>query len=86
MITRYALIAALASVLGLGAALWWQSGTVDRLRDDKARLTLSLAGCTARQNNIQKDKESDAQVDNMPDLRDVPPGWLMPAPGTGGLY
>ncbi|WP_370211550.1 hypothetical protein [Roseovarius sp.] len=42
MITRYALIAALAAVLGLGAALWWQSGTVDRLRDDKARLTRSV--------------------------------------------
>lgn len=42
MITRYALIAALAAVLGLGAALWWQSGTVDRLRDDKARLERSV--------------------------------------------
>lgn len=42
MITRYALITALAATLVLGAALWWQSGTVDRLRDDKARLTRSV--------------------------------------------
>jgi len=42
MITRYALITALAATLALGAALWWQSGIVDRLRDDKARLTRSV--------------------------------------------
>lgn len=42
MITRYALITALAATLALAAALCWQSGTVDRLRDDKARLTRSV--------------------------------------------
>lgn len=42
MITRYILGAALVAVLGLSGALWWQSGTVDRLREDKASLTRSV--------------------------------------------
>lgn len=43
MITRYILGAALVAVLGLSVVLWWQIGTVDRLRDDNARLTRSVA-------------------------------------------
>ena len=51
-------------------------------------LTLMLAGCEARLKNVAEDKESDNEVDNIPDdeLRSVPDRWLMPKPGTGGLY
>lgn len=42
-ILAYALIAALLACVGLAGALWWQSGTIDRLRDDNARLTRSVA-------------------------------------------
>lgn len=39
----YGLAAALAACVALSVALWWQSGTVDRLREDKARLERSVA-------------------------------------------
>lgn len=83
----YALIGALVVCLGLAAALWWQSGDIDALQDENEALRLSLAGCTARAANRSEDMKSDAQVDNMPDLTVVPPGWLLPPqPGSGGLY
>jgi hypothetical protein len=42
-VIKYVTIAALVACLGLCGALWWQSGTVDRLRDDNARLTRNAA-------------------------------------------
>lgn len=42
-LTLIALCVALTACLGLCVALWWQSGTVDRLRDDNARLTRNAA-------------------------------------------
>lgn len=41
--TRYALIAALVALCGALGWLWWQSGTIDRLQSDKARLEASVA-------------------------------------------
>lgn len=40
---KYVTIAALVACLGLCGALWLQSGTVDSLRDDNARLTRNAA-------------------------------------------
>jgi hypothetical protein len=42
-VIKYVTIAALVVCLGLCGALWWQSGTMDRLRDDNARLTRNAA-------------------------------------------
>lgn len=42
-LTLVALCASLIGCLGLCWALWWQSGTVDTLRDDNARLTRNAA-------------------------------------------
>lgn len=76
--------------MAFAGGVWW---VMDLRRDNVAlkarveRLTLLLAGCDARVNNIQKDKESDAEIDNMLDLRRVPDTWLLPpTPGTGGIY
>jgi hypothetical protein len=82
-----ALLAALAACVGLSGVVWWQSGAIDALRIEKATLRLSLEGCNARAANQHEDKKSDAEIDNMLDLRRVPDSWLLPpAPGSGGLY
>lgn len=85
--TRYAIIGTLAL---LCAALGWialQSSEVAALRDENAALTIALSAAEAKSTNITEDKKSDAAIDNMPDLNDVPPSWLMPSqPGSGGLY
>lgn len=84
---RYVAVAALVGCLGLCGALWWQSGTIDRLRAENATVSLSLGACDARLSNIQQDKESDDAINQIPDfdLRNVPDGWLLP-PGAGGVY
>lgn len=46
-VTLYALVAALLACLGLGAALWWQSGRVAGLQADKARLERSVQSLEA---------------------------------------
>lgn len=47
-VTRYALIAALCGLLGLGAALWWVSGQRDDARAQAARLQAELDTAQAR--------------------------------------
>ena len=75
--------------IAAGLCVWW----VMHLRADNAsllannaRLTLQLSGCNARSTNLTEDKESDARIDNMPDLRSVPDSWLLPEVGAGGIY
>lgn len=85
--TKYALMAALLGVLGLSGTLVAVMTANGTLRAENAALRLSLDGCNDRLTNIQKDKESDDAINNIPDtdLRDVPDGWLLP-PGSGGIY
>ncbi|MBM61951.1 MAG: hypothetical protein CL484_03245 [Acidobacteria bacterium] len=74
------------SGLVAGAGAWWVMDLrADNaaLRADLKAITLQLQGCTSRISNIQKDKESDAQVDNMPDLTIVPDSWLFPVEPEG---
>ena len=78
----YLIAAALA-----GGGVWWVMGLREEnaaLRSDVDRLTRVLAGCTARASNLIEDNESDAKVDNMPDLRAVPDEWLFVVPDTPG--
>lgn len=46
--TRYALIAALCGLLGLGTALWWVSGQRDAARAEVAHLARELAVAALR--------------------------------------
>lgn len=43
---KYVAIAALVACLGLCGALWWQSGALDTLRDNNARLERNAAVLT----------------------------------------
>ena len=79
--------AALVAALGLSGALWVQTKRLSASQAENVALALSLGGCEARLTNIQQDKESDNEVDSIPDdgLRNVPDGWLL-NPGDGGIY
>lgn len=76
--TRYALLAALLGVLGLAGALAREVWLRKDAEAESARLSASLATCSARADNITEDKESDNAVDAIPDdgLRDVPDHWM----------
>lgn len=80
-----ALAAALAACVGLGGVAWWKHTALSSAKAEINGLNFALAGCRARQMNIDKDRESDAEIDNMPDLRDIPDHWMF-EPGTGGVY
>lgn len=78
---------ALAGCVLLMGALWWQSGRVSDLQGENDALRLAAAAAAAKQTNISEDKESDDEIDNIPDdrLRHVPDRWLRPpAPGGSG--
>jgi len=66
--------------LGLSGALWVQTQRLRASQADKVALALSLGACEARALNLIEDKESDNEVDNIPDddLRNVPDHWLLP--------
>lgn len=72
--------AALVAALGLSGALWVQTQRLRASQADKVALALSLGACEARALNLTEDKESDNEVDNIPDddLRNVPDHWLLP--------
>lgn len=57
--TLVALCAALLACLGLAGALWWQSGTVDELTVENARLSRSLTALTeqAEQSALAREVE-----------------------------
>ena len=85
-VTRYALIAALVALCAALGGLWWQSGRMGSLQADNDALRLSLAAIVAQNTNINEDRKSDAQIDNMPDadLFSVPDRWLY-QDGIGGF-
>lgn len=87
MIRTYVIGAATAAFLGLSGALWLTWSALDASKAESAALGLQLSGCNARVGNISKDKESDDEIDDVPDdgLRDVPVDWMLP-PGAGGVY
>jgi len=83
----YALGAALLGCFALSGGLYWQTQKLNAATARISGLVLALDATRARLSNIQKDRDSDATIDNMPDLTIVPPGWLLPPkPGSGGLY
>lgn len=86
--TKYALIAALLLSLGLGAAAWWQSGRADSAEADAASLRLQLGAVSSRLRNIERDRKSDAEIENLSDddLRIIPPGWFLPASRSSSVY
>ena len=81
---RLYLIGSLAAVTaGLLGIIWWQSGRIDGLKQDVSALKSELFSCGARINNLAEDSASDAEIDNLDDLRNIPDGWLRPdQPGT----
>jgi Tfp pilus assembly protein PilN len=83
----YFAIGAAVAFLTLAGLALLQTARLDAQRAENAALRLAIDGCNARLSNIQRDKESDDAVDNIPDdgLRTVPDGWLLP-PGSGGIY
>lgn len=73
-------------------AVWWVMDMRADLKAAAARidnLTMQLAGCRARAENLTEDKESDDAIDNLTDddLRTAPDGWMLPPiGGSGSLY
>ena len=85
-VTRYALIAALVALCAALGGLWWQSGRMGSLQAENEALRLSMSALVAQNTNINEDRKSDAQIDNMPDadLFSVPDRWLY-QDGIGGF-
>lgn len=81
---QYALIASLAASMGLGGFAWTQHSRAKSLKHDNAILGAQLKTCGARVNNILEDKESDREVENIPDseLVDALKRWIVPKAGT----
>lgn len=81
---QYALIASLTASMGLGGFAWTQHSRAKTLKHDNAILEAKLTTCSARVQNILEDKESDNEVDNIPDsdLGVVPDHWLLKKTGT----
>lgn len=71
-------LAVLGLIAALAGAVWWHFNAIADLRATNDRLSLSLGACDARVTNLMEDKASDAEIDNMPDLGDVPDRWLLP--------
>ncbi|WP_226781979.1 hypothetical protein [Oceaniglobus trochenteri] len=82
------LAAAVAAAVAAAGWGWWQSIRADRAEARAASLSLQLGAAHARLANIEEDRKSDAEIDKLSDddLRVVPDGWLLPGPGSGGLY
>ena len=73
------ILAAGALAGGIGY-VWALKRSNALLASENAALTLELTGCEARAANVAEDKESDDEIDNIPDdgLRSVPDRWLLP--------
>ena len=82
MMRAYALAAALAAIIGAGGYVWALKTSNEVLR---ARLEVSkakVAGCFARIDNMQEDRASDDEIDNLDTdgLRDAASRWLRENP------
>jgi len=80
-----ALVMAMAAQLAGG--VWWVMdlrADNQALRNENARLTGELITCEARVQNIIEDRESDNEIDLIPDgdLNTVPDHWLLPPNGS----
>lgn len=78
---RYLPIILAAGALAGGVGYVWALKRSNAfLASENAALSLKLSGCEARAANITEDKESDDEIDRIPDdgLRDVPDHWLRP--------
>ena len=83
MIGPVATFGGIASVVGVLGYLHIQSlhSKIEVLETAKLSLESKIETCEARQANITEDRKSDAEVDAMPDLTDVPDSWIM-RPGS----
>ncbi|WP_422050132.1 hypothetical protein [Shimia sp.] len=74
---KYGLI---GSLCALTASLGWgvyQTRALSKLEAENVALAAQVKTLSARTQNIKEDNQSDAEVDAMPDLIDVPDRWLM---------
>ena len=85
--TPYIAGAALTAFLALGGGLYVQTQRLDASKAENAALRLQIGACEADAANVREDKETDNEVDNIPDtdLRNAPVDWMLP-PGSGGVY
>ena len=83
MLRAYIAGAILTAILSLSAALWWQTGRVDRLRDDNADLSAQLRAAGAQMILLRNEMESDREIDEVLDA-DLPSAvdcrWLLESP------
>jgi|GEM_PF-3465110 len=77
------LIAA-GALLGAVGYVWALKADNRALRASQAVLEAQLAGCSARSDNITEDKESDDEIDRIPDadLRDRAGEWVFDPTGN----
>jgi len=79
MLTRYALIAALAAAIGAGSWITWLQIENHNLKAENERLQNKVETFSERMRNIMEDREDDATVDHPSDF-DPPSDWLRPEP------
>lgn len=63
----------LAAILGYGWFLKTENAT---LKSKAVHMSALLQSCAVRTDNILEDKESDAEIDNIDDLRGAASEWL----------
>lgn len=79
---RYALIAALVALVGLGGAYTVQRGKVLKLTARVDILEARLKTCGARIENILEAQRDAEEVDSWGGLGNLPERWLLPEAGT----
>lgn len=75
------------AVLGLSGVSMWLMRSNASLEAENAALALQVGALEAQAANIKEDKETDNEVDNIPDadLGNAPDRWMLD-PGSGGIY
>lgn len=78
---------ALSAALGLSVACMWLMWSNASLEAENVALRLQVGALEAKAANIKEDKDSDDEVDNIPDadLGNAPDRWML-EPGAGGVY
>ena len=71
-----------ASTVLAGGFAFYLNSQIDKVESQLQVKSIQLNSCAARLQNILEDRESDNEIDNIPDLRDfvVPGHWLLLVP------
>lgn len=71
-----------ASTVLAGGFAFYLNSQIERMNRQIEVKSIQLNSCAARLQNILEDRESDNEIDNIPDLRDfvVPDHWLLLVP------